>query len=186
LSTTSFSNVPAGSNAIFANVQNVYGFQNFGFTGYNGIGGSGPSGSESHELNFAVNMTWIHGNHQVRFGFQEQIPEMTQGLSGGHFGGATFTFATPETANPQNASETGNSLAGALIGVPDNGRFQSEVNAVRVVAPSAYIQDAWKITPRLTLNAGLRWDGESSPHLLQGTTAAMLDPNTGNWIVSGG
>jgi hypothetical protein len=195
VSTTSFSNVPAGSNAIFADVQNVYGFQNFGFSGsyfnspngaVSGIGGSGPSGSESHELNFAVNMTWIHGNHQVRFGFQEQIPEMTQGLSGGHFGGATFTFATPETANPQNASETGNALAGALIGVPDNGRFQSEVNAVRVVAPSAYVQDAWKVTPRLTLNAGLRWDGESSPHLLQGTTAAMLDPNTGNWIVSGG
>jgi Carboxypeptidase regulatory-like domain/TonB dependent receptor len=186
VSTTSFSGVPSGANAIFSNIQTVYGFQNFGFTGYNGIGGSGPSGSESHEMNFAVNMTWIHGNHQVRFGFQEQIPEMTQGLSGGHFGGATFTFATPETANPQNASETGNSLAGALIGVPDNGRFQSEVNAVRVVAPSAYIQDAWKVTPRLTVNAGLRWDGESSPHLLQGTTAAMLDPNTGNWIVSGG
>ena len=42
------------------------------------------------------------------------------------------------------------------------------------------------MTPRLTLNGGLRWDGESSPHLLNGTTAAMLDPNTGNWIVSGG
>jgi Carboxypeptidase regulatory-like domain len=197
VSTTAFTGVPSGSNDIFSAVQGVYGFQNFAFTStssssqttansYNGIGGSGPAGSESHELNFAINMTWIHGNHQFRFGFQEQIPEMTQGLSGGHFGGATFTFATPETANPQNASETGNPLAGALIGVPDNGRFQAEVNAVRVVAPSAYIQDAWKVTPRLTLNAGLRWDGESSPHLLQGTTAAMLDPNTGNWIVSGG
>ena len=60
---------------------------------------------------------------------------MTQGLSGGHFGGATFTFATPETADPQNASSTGNPLAGALMGVPDNGRFQSEVNAVRTVSP---------------------------------------------------
>ncbi len=148
--------------------------------------GGGPAGSESHEFNFAVNMTWIHGNHQVRFGFEEQIPEMTQGLSGGHFGGATFTFSTPETADPQNASITGNPLAGALLGVPDNGRFQSEINAVRTVSPSAYIQDSWKVTPRLTLNGGLRWDGESSPHLLNGTTAAMLDPNTGNWIVSGG
>ena len=111
---------------------------------------------------------------------------MTQGLSGGHFGGATFTFSTPETANPQSASNTGNPMASALMGIPDNGRFQSEVNAVRTVAPSAYIQDSWKATPRLTLNFGLRWDGESSPHLLNGTTAAMLDPNTGNWIVSGG
>ncbi len=172
--------------SLYSQVQSVYGFVNFGFTGYNGIGGNGPAGSESHEFNFAVNMTWIHGNHQMRFGFEEQIPEMTQGLSGGHFGGASFTFATPETADPQNASSTGNSVAGALLGIPDNGRFQSEVNAVRTVSPSAYFQDSWKVTPRLTLNGGLRWDGESSPHLLMKTTAASLDPVTGNWLVSGG
>jgi hypothetical protein len=176
----------AAGSALYSNVQSVYGFVNFGFIGYNGIGGNGPSGSESHELNFAVNATWIHGNHQVRFGFEEQIPEMTQGRSGGHFGGASFSFSTPETADPQNAGSTGNALAGALLGLPDNGRFQSEVNGVRIVVPSAYVQDSWKITPKLTLNAGLRWDGSSSPHLLDGTTAASLDPATGNWIVSGG
>lgn len=198
VSTTVFTGVPTGGNSLFSAVQNVYGYQNFGYSasssnsqvgltqGYNGIGGSGPAGSTSHELNFAVNMTWIHGNHQVRYGFEELIPEMTQGLSGGHFGGATFTFAPQETADPTNQGSTGNPLASALIGVPDNGRFQAEVNAVRTVAPSAYIQDSWKVKPRLTLNLGLRWDGESSPHLLNGTTAGMLDPNTGNWIVSGG
>src|SRR6202012_5277843 len=41
-----FNGVPAGSNDIFSNIQNVYGFQNFSYTGYNGIGGSGPAGSE--------------------------------------------------------------------------------------------------------------------------------------------
>ncbi len=198
VTTTQFHNVPAGADAYLSAVEKVYGFANFGYSasssssqtgltqGYNGIGGSGPAGSESHEFNFATNITWIRGNHQLRFGVEEIIPEMTQGLSGGHFGGATFTFATPETANPQNASSTGNPLASALLGIPDNGRYQSEVNAVRTVVPSAYIQDSWKATDRLTINAGLRWDGESSPHLLNGTTAAMLDPNTGNWIVSGG
>ena len=175
---------------LYSAVQSVYGFVNFGFSSTyesnGGMGGTGPAGSESHEFNFATNFTWIRGNHQIRFGFEELIPEMTQGLSGGHFGGAQFTFATSETANPLAASSTGNPLAGALLGIPDNGRFQAEVNAVRTIVPSAYIQDSWKVTPRLTLNGGLRWDGESSPHLLMGTTAAMLDPNTGNWIVSGG
>lgn len=198
VSTTAFSGVPSGGNAIFSAVQNVYGFQNFGYSstssaaqtgltiGYNGIGGSGPAGSTSYEYNFAVNMTWLHGNHQIRYGFEEMIPGMTQGQSGGHFGGATFTFAQQETADPNNQGSTGNPLASALIGVPDNGRFQAEVNSVRTIAPSAYIQDSWKFKPRLTLNAGMRWDGESSPHLLNGTTAGMLDPRTGNWIVSGG
>lgn len=187
LTNAKFPGVPAGGNAIFSAVQNVYGLQNFGYTaGYNGIGGSGPNVNVSHELNFAANVTWIHGNHQFRYGFQQQIPEMIQGINGQHFGSATFTYAQTETADPNNQGGTGNSLASALIGVPDNGRFQSEVNGVRTIIPSAYFEDSWKAFPRLTLNLGLRWDGESSPHLLNGTTAGMLDPRTGNWIVSGG
>ncbi|MFP5206471.1 MAG: carboxypeptidase regulatory-like domain-containing protein [Acidobacteriota bacterium] len=187
LTSAVFNNVPQNGNAIFAQVQNVYGYQNFGYTlGYNGIGGSGPNINQSSEFNFAVNMTWIHGNHQFRYGFVEQVPEMLQGLNGKDFGGATFTFAQQETSDPQNQGGTGNPLASALLGVPDNGRFQAEVNGVRTVSPSAYFQDSWKAFPKLTLNLGLRWDGESSPHLLNGTTAGMLDPRTGNWIVSGG
>ncbi len=170
----------------YPGVETVYGHASFGLNGgYSGVGGSGPSGSTLHELNYAANMTWIRGNHQIRFGFQQVIPEMTQGQSGGRFGGASFTFDAEETSNPQSSSSTGNSLASALLGVPHNGRFQSPNNAVRIYSTSAYIQDSWKATPRLTINAGLRWDGESSPRLLIGG-AAMMEPNTGNWIVSGG
>ena len=50
---------PVGDLSLYSSVQAVYGFVNFGYTGYNGIGGNGPAGSESHEINFAVNMTWI-------------------------------------------------------------------------------------------------------------------------------
>ena len=110
---------------LYSAVQSVYGFVNFGFsstyesgTGTGGMGGTGPAGSESHEFNFATNFTWIRGNHQIRFGFEELIPEMTQGLSGGHFGGAQFTFATSETANPLAASSTGNPARWGSAGHP--------------------------------------------------------------------
>ncbi|HZY71524.1 MAG TPA: carboxypeptidase-like regulatory domain-containing protein [Edaphobacter sp.] len=170
----------------YPGVESVYGHASFGFNGgYSGVGGSGPSGSTLHEFNYAANITWIRGNHQIRFGFQEVVPEMTQGQSGNHFGGASFTFDPEETSSPQNSGSTGNSLASALLGVPHNGRFQSPNNAVRIYSVAAYIQDSWKASPRLTINAGLRWDGESSPRLLIGG-AAMMDPNTGNWIISGG
>jgi hypothetical protein len=193
LGTTTFTGVPAGAGAIFSAVDTVYGFANFSYGGfgggggsYNGIGGSGPSLNQTTELNFAVNMTWMKGSHQFRFGAQEQIPQWIQGLNGEHFGGNSWSFETYETDDPNNQGSTGNSLASALLGVPDNGRFQSEYTGVRTIAPSFYFEDSWKANRRLTINAGLRLDGESSPHLLIGTSAAMLDPNTGNWIVSGG
>jgi hypothetical protein len=180
-------NVSAAGLALYSALQANFGLVNFAFTqGYTGIGGLGPIGSESHELNFSVNTTWIKGKHQIRFGFEEQIPQLNQGTSGGKFGIDQFSFAQAETENPQAQGSTGNALASALLGVPDNGRYQTEVNGSRVVAPAAYVQDTWNATPKLTINAGLRWDGESSPHLLFNTVASMFDPNTGNWLISGG
>jgi hypothetical protein len=179
--------VSASALALYSGLQANFGYVNFALSqGYPTIGGLGPVGSVSHEINFSVNTTWIRGPHLVRFGFEEQIPQLNQGTSGGKFGVDQFSFSQGGTDDPQNSAKTGNSVASALLGVPDSGRYQSEVDGSRVVAPSAYIQDTWKASAKLTINAGLRWDGESSPHLLFGTVAAMMDPNTGNWLISGG
>lgn len=156
---------------------------------YNNVSDAGPTsvGGSQADTNYAANITWMHGNHQIRFGFQQIIFGQVTGPLSKSYGTGTFNWATPETADPQNAGSTGNPLASALIGVPDNGRFnRPSYSATRFEASDAYIQDSWKATPNLTINLGLRWDGESSPHLLNGTTAGMMDPNTGNWIVSGG
>ncbi len=112
---------------------------------------------------------------------------MTQGLSGGHFGGATFHFLNSRNSRPTKCFEHRQPDGFGSDG--HSGQWPLSIRSKcgsHGIVPSAYIQDSWKVTPRLTLNCGLRWDGESSPHLLNGTTAAMLDPNTGNWIVSGG
>lgn len=180
----------------FAGQIGVYGYLNFTMgnvasglgghsAGYYSISGAGPETFATYENNYAVNLTWMHGNHQVRFGFQQIIPQYTQGLQGAQSDN-NYIFNSAETADPHNQGSTGNPLASALLGLPDSGEFRNEVMDFRVLSSGAYIQDSWKATPRLTLIAGLRWDGESSPHLLRRTTAAMLDPNTGNWIISGG
>ncbi len=182
-------NVSAAALSLYSGITSIYGNPQFQFdqgAAYASDGGLGPIGSISHELNFSVNTTWIHGPHLLRFGFQEQIPQLNQGLPGARGGADYFYFSQTDTANPASSAGTGNSLASALLGVPHNADLQSLNNGSRVVAPSAYVQDVWKASPRLTLNVGLRWDGESSPHLLNGTVASMLDPNTGNWIISGG
>jgi hypothetical protein len=188
-------NVSASAIALYAGITAIYGNPQFQFdqgAAYASDGGLGPIGSVSHELNFSVNTTWIHGKHLFRWGFQEQIPQLNQGLPGARGGADYFYFDQVDTGNPapcpsgQMCPGTGNSLASALLGIPNHADLQSLNNGSRVVVPSAYIQDTWKATPNLTINAGLRWDGESSPHLLNGTVASMMDPNTGNWIISGG
>jgi hypothetical protein len=178
--------VSASALALYAGITSIYGNPQMEIGPYQNAGGLGPIGSVSHELNFAVNTTWIHGKHLLRWGFQEQVPQLNQGLPGARGGADYFYFSTASTLNPSNSVGTGNPLASALLGVPDYADLQSLNNGSRIVAPSAYIQDTWKATAKLTVTAGVRWDGESSPHLLNGTVASMMDPNTGNWIISGG
>jgi len=172
--------------ALYSGITAIYGNPQMQIGPYQNEGGLGPIGSVSHELNFSVNTSWIHGRHLIRWGFEEQIPQLNQGLPGARGGADYFMFSQGDTADPKNSNTTGNTLASALLGIPDSADLQSLNNGSRIVAPSAYIQDTWKWTPNLTINVGLRWDGESSPHLLNGTAASMLDPNTGNWIISGG
>jgi hypothetical protein len=179
-------NVSASALALYAGITAIYGNPQMQIGPYQNEGGLGPIGSVSHELSFAVNTTWIHGKHLLRWGFQEQVPQLNQGLPGARGGADYFTFSSGDTGNPSSSALTGNTLASALLGVPDTADLQSLNNGSRIVSPSAYVQDTWRATPRLTVTAGLRWDGESSPHLLNGTVASMMDPNTGNWIISGG
>lgn len=50
-------------------------------------------------------------------------------------------------------------------------------NTVRNRVPTAYLQDSWKVTNRLTLNAGLRWDGQ----YLIGTGDSVAQAITDQW-----
>lgn len=71
----------------------------------------------------------------------------------------TLGFNTPQTANPESPGTTGNALASFLLGVPDNASYRNSSEAERGgKIMSAYVEDQWKVTPRLTINAGMRYD----------------------------
>ncbi len=110
----------------------------------------------------------------------------------------TFSANTSWTQlSPQNNDGTGNPIASLLLGLPNSGNQPNEPSVVSTSGYMAlYIQDDWKVTPKLTVNAGLRWDAEiprvekqnqlsywnpnaTSP--LQGLVAASAGcPNCGN------
>ncbi len=92
-------------------------------------------------------VTWIKGNHQVSFGgemLRVDAPISNQYLEGGSFEfGGTFT---------------GNNLADFMLGdvsiFNQGGGIYANITGYNW---DAFIQDDWRVTPRLVLSGGLRW-----------------------------
>jgi len=102
--------------------------------------------------------TWIHGKHNVRFGVEVRKYYYDQDYRSGTSG--RFTFSPDQTADPNALASTGNAFASFLLGAP----YSSAVNISPVNPdshiwnPAFYVADDWKVSRRLTLNVGLRWD----------------------------
>jgi hypothetical protein len=111
------------------------------------------------------NLQWNVGKHSFTFG--GQVAWLLYNVVNATGGSTPLTIANAvtETAQLNNAftalGGTGLSYASFMIGQIDKGSFtqylQQEFGA-RFRAISPYVQDDWKMTPKLTVNIGLRYD----------------------------
>ena len=109
-----------------------------------------PWVNKADDYQIRDDLSWQSGRHQLKFGASWALYKKIQNL-----------FANTEGNFGFNGFYTGNDFADFLLGyaqsysedaVQDSGHWNN-------ISPAAYVQDNWRVSNRLTLNLGLRWDG---------------------------
>ncbi len=126
-------------------------------------GDRSPQDTTFYGQNANVSYTRFVGSHEVRTGADYRLIGMklfAQGQSSGVF---NFSKGFTQGPNPLTASATaGDAFASFLLGYPASGSITvGTPNDFFINYYAAYVQDNWRVTPNLTLNAGLRYEYET-------------------------
>jgi len=108
-----------------------------------------------NSFQWSDSLTWVKGNHTMKFGVDVRRAHFDQTLYF-NVNGAPVISSSSSNAVITN---DGDNYAGYLLGLVDSytqGAAQSE--AIRSTSVYPFAQDSWKIRPNITLNYGLRWE----------------------------
>ncbi len=146
----------------FPSIAFNYSGQLSGTAEFTGWGGGDPNLNIENRFQWADSMSWAHGAHAVKFGedIRRQRFDTLKGTPffGQEIFGATFTSSS-------NAAGSGLPLADFLLGYPSfiQGTPMIDWGRQRSIYFGGFVQDDWKLTRRLTLNFGLRYELFTQP-----------------------
>lgn len=107
------------------------------------------------------NFSWTKGKHSFKFGTDDRRTRFNQ--IGAVVARGRFTFNGTYTADPSIASPPGqNTLADFLLGdmFTSEGQSGAPIANFRGMSLNFYASDSWKLSPRITVNYGLRYEFE--------------------------
>ncbi len=144
-------------------------------------GGNGFNGSENPTYSFNDDLSWTKGKHIIKAGYLFEFAPYV-GL-GQQAGAGNVTFSTANTALPAQSNRNvggGMGFASFLLGESSS----ATINTPRRVGMlwrynAMYVQDDWRITPRLTINIGTRYE-YNLPALNENNQCADFDPTRAN------
>jgi len=147
-------------------------------TGFATLGGPTnlPQGRHDNTYHYVENMTFISGSHTMKFG--ADIRRFLFNSFFTSFGRGSFNF---------DGTFSGSSVADLLLGIPRNAdrNLGEPFHNAKTFSSGYYFQDDWKVTPKLTLNLGLRYE-LNLPPIENIDMLASFDPTTNTIKVAGG
>ncbi|HEX4164550.1 MAG TPA: carboxypeptidase regulatory-like domain-containing protein [Bryobacteraceae bacterium] len=161
ITNTGITNNPSFFNALTNNFAYVdpYGrVPSVAINGFTGVGiSTQPYFERNLDRNFFDNFSYTEGNHTLRAGFSAQWMQKTEN---GPVSAPSFTF-----------NSFGDFLLGNVASYTQSS--QDTIPDLHYVNLEGYVQDDWKVTPKLTLNLGLRYSFFPSPSDVHNTINAF-------------
>jgi hypothetical protein len=163
-------------------LQGLYGIPQVNFQNFTGLAANANTGWAQDSMEYLDNLSVTRGRHTIKTGFSYRHYKVneTTGDTSDNFG--VVNFHSLGTQSPTGAG--GYDYASFLLGIPYSSRThdRSPNAVVRYGSFAAYIQDDWRVSSRLTVNLGLRWEKTTLP-VDQNDMRFAFDPATGNLVV---
>jgi hypothetical protein len=163
----------AGMEGPWTTTNNFLGTPSISISGVSGVPSVGNGMGKNEDNQWNDNLSWTRGRHLLKFGVDQIFDHVNEtSESGTEYGGYSF-----------NGTFTGNGYADFLLGLPNQTTLTSPVpiSELKGTLAGIYGQDQFQISPRWTVNYGLRWEYQGpysgAPYATYGfdlTTGAMV------------
>jgi len=157
-------------------------FPQFNMTGYIPTASAAGENRPVNNHTFSSTLTKVHGSHSIRGGVEFRVYQENDKFFGFQQTG-TFNFDSTWTRGPlDNAASSpgsiGQSVAALLLGLPTSSSnvARSASYAEQSQSWGFFVQDDWKLTPKLTVNLGLRYEFEQPLHERYDRSVLGFDP----------